>query len=610
MSNILSKVNSPEDIKNLSYDELDCLSTEIRQFFIEHLSKTGGHLASNLGTVELTLAINRVYNPNKDRILYDVGHQCYTQKILTGRKNQFDTLRCFNGLAGFPRPYENDADAFTAGHSSDAVSVAYGMAKARSLRHDDYDVCVVLGDGSLTGGLAYEGLESIGHSKEPVVVILNDNGMSISKNVGGTSKMLQKLRVSHDYINFKKNYRNFIGIDTKAYKVSHNVKEAVKSKVLQGNIFSELGFYYLGPIDGHNIKDMEDALIWAREMRKPVLLHVVTQKGKGCTYAQMQPHVYHGVGPFDPVSGDIKNQKEGYGDMMGRYLTEMAESDDNIVAITAAMSDGTGLNLFRSRYPDRFLDVGITEGNAVSVAAGLAKQGMIPVFAVYSTFLQRAYDMLIHDVSLLNLHVVFCVDRAGIVGKDGETHQGTFDVAYLSSIPNMTILCPASYAELKQMLYHAIYEIDGPVAIRYPRGGEGEYNICRCDNSLIKTGKDVTIITYGGLINHALDAEAQLVKEGIGCDVIKLSQIRPLDYSVIEESLQKTGKLIVLEDVSESDCIGMQIVSHLALNGLAYKTILLNSGNGIVTHGDPKDLYRFLKLDCNGVKEAVYELLK
>lgn len=605
---IIDRINSSKDIKKLGYAELTMLADEIRAFFVEKLSKTGGHLASNLGSIELTLAINRVYNPEVDRVLFDVGHQAYTHKLITGRRDQFDTLRCFNGLAGFPRPYESIADAFTAGHSSDSVSVALGMAKARTLLKQDYNICVVIGDGSLSGGLAYEGLENVATLNEPMVIILNDNAMSISKNVGGMSKLLQKLRVSPNYIEFKKKYRNFVGIDTDFYRFSHKAKEFAKQRLLPGNIFSELGLYYLGPIDGHNIKDMEAAIRWAKEMERPVLVHVITNKGNGVSYAEMSPNKYHGVGPFDPVSGDLKYSGEGFCDMMGKYLVDYAEKDERIVAITAAMSDGTGLSGFASRFPDRFLDVGITEGNAVAMAAGMAKQGLIPVFAVYSTFLQRGYDMLIHDVALQNLHVVFCVDRAGLVGKDGETHQGTFDIAYLSSVPGMTVLCPASFAELNAMMNTALYDVDGPVAIRYPRGGEGRYNLCLMDDSVIKTGDRATVVSYGTMINEALDAEARLSEDGVSCDVIKLARIKPNNFSIVLESLKKTGRLVVVEDVAEADCVGERILSSCEKQGMTVKYSLLNSGEGIVQHGSVKELLHAVGADSSAVVDAVMSL--
>lgn len=605
---IIHRINSSKDIKKLGYAELNMLADEIRSFLVEKISKTGGHLASNLGSVELTLAIHRVYNPEKDRILFDVGHQCYTHKIITGRRDQFDSLRSLDGLAGFPRPYESNTDPFIAGHSSDAVSVGLGMARARTIRKGDYNVCVILGDGSLTGGLAYEGLENAAQSGEPMVIILNDNGMSISKNVGGVSRTLQKLRVSPNYIEFKKKYRKFVGIDTDVYRVSHELKEFAKDRLIGGNLFSAMGLYYLGPVDGHNIRDLEAALSWAKEMDKPVLLHVVTQKGKGISYAEMAPNKYHGVGPFDPVSGDLINVGEGFGDCLGKTLTGLAEKDNQIVAITAAMSDGTGLGLFESRFPDRFFDVGIAEGNAVAMAGGMAKQGLKPVFAVYSSFLQRGYDMLIHDVGLQNLHVVFCVDRAGIVGKDGETHQGTFDVSYLSTIPGMKIYAPASFCELEESLKQALYSDDGPVAVRYPRGGQGNYTGCSLEDKLLVKGNDITVVSYGILINECLDAVSGLEKQGINCDVLKLSVIYPSNYDCVLESVRKTGKLIVVEDVAESGSIGEKLLAACAKNGISVKAKLLNSGDGIVSHGTVSELFCRLGVDSSGIMRAAKEL--
>ena len=472
---MLEAIHSPDDLKKLNYTELNQLCREIRTLLVDTVSKTGGHLASNLGTVELSVALNRVYDASKDRILFDVGHQCYTHKILNGRMENFGTLRQFGGISGFPKPYESDADAFIAGHASDSVSVALGMAKARSLLHQNYDVCAVIGDGALTGGLAYEGIENVAASLEPIVIILNDNAMSINGNVGGMTRVLSRMRLSEGYSGLKKKYRDLVGIDSDVYRFGHRVKEELKKKLFAGNMFSALGLNYLGPIDGHDLKELESAIRLAKSLRMPVLLHVITQKGKGCHYAEAHPDIYHGIGPFNKVNGKPLSVTEGFGDVMGKELCALASQDERITAITAAMSDGTGLFAFSQHFPTRFFDVGIAEGHAVSMAAGMAKQGLIPVFAVYSSFLQRAYDMLLHDVSLQKLHVVFCVDRAGIVGNDGETHNGVFDIAFLSTVPGMKIFCPSSFRELKAMLRTAIYDCDGPVAIRYPRGGECDY---------------------------------------------------------------------------------------------------------------------------------------
>ena len=608
---ILDKINSAEDLKKLSYEELDILSSEIREFIINSVSKTGGHLASNLGTVELTIALNRVYDAQKDRIVFDVGHQCYTHKILNGRKDKFDTLRQLGGIAGFPRPYESDADAFSCGHSSNSVSVALGMARARTLTKSEYNVVAVLGDGSLTGGLAYEGLENAAASMEPIVIILNDNEMSINKNVGGMSKLLQRMRVKPGYIDFKRRYRNFVGINSELYHLTHEVKESIKTRVIPGNMFSELGLYYLGPVDGHNIKDLEACLRWARDKERPVLLHVMTQKGRGCSYAEQHPAKYHGVGPFNAKTGDTGASKPSFGDMMGSYLCNFAEKDEKIVALTAAMTNGTGLQDFAVRFQKRFFDVGICEGHAVSMAAGMAKQGLIPVFAVYSSFLQRGYDMLIQDISLQNLHAIFCIDRAGLVGNDGETHHGTFDIAYMSSVPGMRIFCPSSFAELKEMLHTALYECTGPVAIRYPRGGEGKYtSVCTCDECIVSEGTDITIACHGIMINNVLEAAEKLRNQGISVEIIREAVLKPNSFALAMKSLEKTGRLLVPEDVSCRGCLGEQLLAAAEERGICLKSSrLINLGEGIVSHGSVSELFRSYSLDAGGIAAAAMELI-
>ena len=470
---ILESISCSEDVKKLPESSLETLCGEIRSFLVESVSKTGGHLASNLGAVELTVALHRVYDTAKDRIVFDVGHQAYVHKILTGRREAFSTLRQYGGISGFPKPCEAEDDAFVAGHASNSVSVALGMAKARTLQGQAYSVAAVIGDGAMTGGLAYEGLTNAAASGEPMVVILNDNNMSIDPNVGGTASLLQRMRVRPGYFEFKRFYREAFSHAPGLYHFNHNVKEWVKSRVLPDNMLSALGMEYMGPVDGHDIRQLECVLRWAKEMQKPVLVHVLTKKGKGCPYAEAHPELYHGVGPFDPVTGEIQKSGASFSEVFGENLCAMAERDKKIVAITAAMASGTGLDQFARRFPGRFVDAGIAEGHAVAFAAGMAKQGMTPVFAVYSSFLQRGFDMMIHDVSLQGLHVVFGVDRAGIVGSDGETHHGIFDLSYLGTVPGMQILCPASFAELREQMEMAISEMQGPVALRYPRGGEG-----------------------------------------------------------------------------------------------------------------------------------------
>lgn len=608
---ILERINSSNDIKKLPEEELEPLCQELRDYMISSISRTGGHLASNLGAVELTVALHRVYDTSRDRVVFDVGHQSYVHKIITGRRDSFCTLRQHGGLSGFPKPYESEDDAFIAGHASNSVSVALGMARARTLSHADYDVAAIIGDGALSGGLAYEGLANAAASGEPLVVILNDNNMSINENVGGTAHLLESLRVRPGYISFKRWYRDVFTKLPGLYKFNHAIKEWLKKRLLPGNVFSGMGMYYLGPVDGHDIGKLETVIRWARELRKPVLVHVVTKKGKGYKYAEEHPEKFHGVGRFDIETGELHDSGDCFSAKMGESLSRLADNDGRIIGITAAMSSGTGMDVFSAAHPDRFFDVGIAEGHAVSMAGGMAKQGMVPVFAVYSSFLQRGYDMLIHDVALQNLHVVFCVDRAGLVGSDGETHHGVFDVSYLSSVPDMTVLCPASYAELETMLRAAIYDINGSVAIRYPRGGEGKYTACNtAPETLLREGRDVTLVCYGIMTNEVLDAAERLAAEGICAEVIKLSMIKPPDFDLVMRSLRKTGKLLISEDVCEAGCVGSRILEVAAINEIHVRAAkLLNLGEGIVPHGTVAELLHDFGLDADGIVSAAMEMM-
>lgn len=608
---ILERINSSNDIKKLPEEELEPLCQELRDYMISSISRTGGHLASNLGAVELTVALHRVYDTSRDRVVFDVGHQSYVHKIITGRRDSFCTLRQHGGLSGFPKPYESEDDAFIAGHTSNSVSVALGMARARTLSHADYDVAAIIGDGALSGGLAYEGLANAAASGEPLVVILNDNNMSINENVGGTAHLLESLRVRPGYISFKRWYRDVFTKLPGLYKFNHAIKEWLKKRLLPGNVFSGMGMYYLGPVDGHDIGKLETVIRWARELRKPVLVHVVTKKGKGYKYAEEHPEKFHGVGRFDIETGELHDSGDCFSAKMGESLSRLADNDGRIIGITAAMSSGTGMDVFSAAHPDRFFDVGIAEGHAVSMAGGMAKQGMVPVFAVYSSFLQRGYDMLIHDVALQNLHVVFCVDRAGLVGSDGETHHGVFDVSYLSSVPDMTVLCPASYAELETMLRAAIYDINGSVAIRYPRGGEGKYTACNtAPETLLREGRDVTLVCYGIMTNEVLDAAERLAAEGISAEVIKLSMIKPPDFDLVMRSLRKTGKLLISEDVCEAGCVGSRILEEAAINEIHVRAAkLLNLGEGIVPHGTVAELLHDFGLDADSIVSAAMEMM-
>ena len=611
---MLEQINSPRDLKQLDQRQLKTLSDELRAFLLDAVARTGGHLGATLGAVELTVAIHRVFDTSRDRLVFDVGHQCYVHKALTGRRELFHTLRQLGGISGFPKPQESVHDAFVAGHASNSVSVALGMARAKTLQHEDYSVLALIGDGALTGGLSYEGLNDAGDSGEPLIVILNDNGMSIAPNVGGVSSHLSYIRTRASYYRFKKYYRKFLDrtpAGRAVYRFNHKIKTAVKRVLIPGTMFEDMGFTYLGPVDGHNIDQLCTTLRWARELRCPVLVHVKTRKGKGYAPAEENPDRYHSVGPFDPDSGVAPSGKPDFSAVFGKTMEQLAAEDRRVCAVTAAMVDGTGLTDFSRYYRERFFDVGIAEGHAVAMAAGLAKQGMVPVFAVYSTFLQRGYDMLFHDVALQGLHVVLGVDRAGLVGADGPTHHGCADVAYLSQIPGMTVFSPASFQELRDMLRHAVLELSGPVAVRYPRGGEGTYRAPwdRQNAQTLTEGADVTVVTYGTLVNEALRAARRRAGEGnFTAEVVKLSRIAPLDSAPVLESLKKTGRLLVVEDCFALGSVGQQLAAAVAQAGLAARVRLLNLGERFAPQGTVPQLRSALGLDAQGIYEAAEEL--
>ena len=614
---ILENIHSPADVKALSKDQLPQLCQELRSFLIESVSQTGGHLAANLGAVELTVAIHRVFDTASDRLVFDVGHQCYVHKALTGRQELFATLRQFGGLSGFPKPYESGHDAFIAGHASNSVSVALGMARARTLQRKDYSVLALIGDGALTGGLAYEGLNDAGASHEPLIVILNDNGMSINPNVGAMPGHLARLRSKPAYYHFKKWYRGLFGKHPEqncVYRFNHKIKSSLKKTLWPGStLFEDMGFTYLGPIDGHDLPRLCDVLQWAKELNSPVVVHVNTVKGKGYPFAEQNPSKFHGVSPFDPETGLVKKPSgESFSSVFGKALADCAARDSRVCAVTAAMADGTGLSGFAKEFPERFFDVAIAEGHGVSMSAGLASQGMIPVFAVYSTFLQRGYDELIHDVSLEHLHVVLAVDRAGLVGADGETHHGCFDVLFLSEIPGFTVLCPASFAELRSMLRQAVFELDGPVAVRYPRGGEGVFQADTSDKPIVslRQGGDVTLVSYGILVNHLLEAAELLAADGIQAEVVKLNRVSPLEHDVVCDALGNRKRLLVLEDSFGAGCVGQRLAAILAEHGMApEKLILKNLGKTYAPEGSVSQLEYSRGLDAAGVAAAVREAM-
>lgn len=606
---ILDNITSPADLRGLSYDTLGVLCASLREFIVDSVSRTGGHLASNLGVVELAVALEREFDSSRDRIIYDVGHQSYVHKILTGRRDRFDTLRQYGGLSGFMKPEESISDPCVTGHASGSVSVALGMAHARTLKNQKYHVVAVIGDGALTGGMAYEALSNAGTSGEPLLVVLNDNNMSIAQNVGGLSRHLSRLRVSPRYLHAKARVKERLARIPGGGAVSRaisRVKARVKRLVLPTSLFEQMGFIYLGPVDGHDLKSVCELLSQAKKIKKPVLLHVMTQKGRGYAPSEREPEKYHGVSPFDPLTGVFQaGKKEDFSACFGRELCAFAEKDARICAITAAMPSGTGLTRFASRFPDRFFDVGIAEEHAVAMAAGMAAQGLVPVVAMYSTFLQRAYDQMVHDVAIEGLHVVFCVDRAGIVGADGATHNGVLDVAFLRSIPGVKIFCPSNFAELRSMMSRALYHENGPVAIRYPRGSEGPFRKDTAGETLAcvreTTGREVTLLTHGALVNEVLAAADILEKKGVHTQVYKVNEISDaLADAFCEQQAVLSGWCVVVEDVVESGGLGEWVAAHRDS-----QVDCLNTGNRFLPHGGVSDVYRHCGIDAEGIASFV-----
>lgn len=569
MKKLLDDINSSNDVKKLNIPQLELLSAEIREFLISNVSKCGGHLSSNLGAVELTLALHKVFDFSKDKIVWDVGHQSYTHKIITGRRNQFDKLRQKDGISGFPKTEESETDAFNTGHSSTSVSAALGFAKAFEFEKSSAIAVAVIGDGALTGGMAYEALNHAGSGKTPLIVVLNDNGMSISQNVGGISDHLEKLRGDSRYISLKvkvKNTLNDLPVLGKPFiRLMRGAKRVLKKILLQKKLFENMGLEYLGPIDGHDLKDLITSLEYAKSLAKPVIVHAITQKGKGYIPSETDPSSFHGVSAFDPETGLVRSsQKTSFSDVFGDEIVNLAKKDSSIIAITAAMPQGTCLEKFEKAFPDRFFDVGIAEQHAVTFAAGLAKAGLKPVFAVYSTFLQRAYDQLLHDISLQNLHAVFAIDRAGAVGNDGETHQGIYDLSYLSHIPNITIMAPLSGEELREMLAFALFECKGPVAIRYPKDN-AEFCVDKSTplklgkGSVLRQGNDVLIVSLGTTAKEALKAAEILEKDGISACVMNARFLKPFDKTLFAKLSANCKIVATIEDNCEIGGLGSAV---------------------------------------------------
>lgn len=616
---LLQKINCHEDLLTLSDEEKIQLCHEIRQFLISSVSQTGGHLAGNLGAVELSVAIETVFDTRRDRLVFDVGHQSYVHKILTGRREDFAHLRQYGGISGFPKPSESDTDAFVAGHASSSVSIALGMARARTMLGENYDVVALIGDGAVTGGMAYEGMNNAAVSREPMVIILNDNEMSIGKNVGGMSRHLSRLRSSENYLEAKRAYRVFmkkIPGGKVVYDWSSRVKNRIKRFLLPSTMFENMGFTYLGPADGHDLPGLISLLTAAKELREPVLVHVVTKKGYGYPFAEEDPAKFHGIGKFNPDTGKKLGPKtRTFSDSFGDAVVDLAHNDRRVCAITAAMPGGTGLLKLMRQNGERLFDVGIAEEHAISMAGGLAKQGMIPIVALYSTFLQRGYDQIMQDICMLRLHVILAVDRAGLVGDDGPTHHGVFDVGFLRQMPGMLLLNPVSFAEQQDMLRWAVSEYDGPVAIRYPRGSEGSYTASDwkgLETGVVthRQGRDVTFVTYGVMLDNVLEAAKLLSQQGIEATVLRLVNLTDLHEAQILELAPKDRPVIVVEEAATGSGIHEALAYGLMQLCPGCRVSGRDLGKDFITHGNVKKLYEICGLDATSLAAYAKEVVE
>ena len=609
---MLEKIKSSEDVKKLSKQEKIELAEEIRKYILEVVSENGGHLASNLGVVELTIALHSVFDMSKDKIIWDVGHQSYIHKILTGRKKQLKTLRKLDGIAGFPKTNECEADCFNTGHSSTSISAALGMARARDIKKEKNSVIAVIGDGALTGGMAFEALNDAGCNKTKLTVILNDNEMSISKNTGGLSMMLSKIRTRKSYtkpnISVKKVILKIPVVGKPVVRIVQKFKGSIKQLVIPKMFLEDIGFRYLGPVDGHNEAELERMLNITKQLDGPVLLHVITKKGKGYKIAEENPDKFHATGPFEIDTGKSKKEKsKDYSKVLGDKLVELAQNDDKIVAITAAMKDGTGLTEFANKFSDRFFDVGIAEQHALCMAAGMAKEGMKPVVPIYSSFYQRGYDQVIHDIAIQKLPVVMCVDRAGIVGADGETHQGLLDMAFFRIVPNLTIMAPKDFVEFENMIEFAI-KLEKPVVIRYPRGGEDKYKFNKEEKielgkaETLTYGKNATIISIGKTVSKAVKIAEKLEK----VEVINARFLKPLDVEKIKESIAKTKNVIVIEDGTSVGGLTTAIKELIVdenLKNIKFKSFAYP--DKFIEHGSVEELEKRYNVDENAIKRYV-----
>lgn len=607
--NILDKINKPSDIKDLSIKELEELASELRTFLLENVSKTGGHLASNLGIVELTLALFKNYDFAKDKIVFDVGHQSYVYKILTGRKDIFNTLRSKDGISGFPKREESSYDYFDTGHSSNSISAALGMARARDLKREDYEVVSIIGDGAFTGGMVYEALNDLGYKNSKMLIILNDNGMSISSNVGGLTNTLNKFRLTKSYNNLKR--KAHLNKNNPMIKIGRKVKNSIKNLFFKPMFFESLGVRYIGPVDGHNIKELNDVIKKIKKLNEPVVLHIVTTKGQGYLPAMEHPEKFHAVGKFDLVTGDnLGSKNKTYSKVFGEALLDLAKKDERIVAITAAMVDGTGLNEFAKIYPDRLFDVGITEGHAVTLAAGMATSGLKPIFAVYSTFLQRGFDQIIIDVCMQNLPVIFAIDRAGLVGNDGKTHQGVFDLSYLLMIPNIQILAPKCLEDLPKILEYAIH-INGPIAIRYPRGGDklkikSINKITTGKWEMVSNGEKLVILATGKMVQYAILAKNKLENK-YNPLIINAVFIKPLDNAFLDKIIKEGYNVLTIEDNVKIGGFGEYVNSILIQKGFKKKIKIMGYEDHFIDHASVDEL---LDLENLGVDAIINEIKK
>ena len=625
---ILEKINLPDDVKKLNKEEKVILAEEIREEIKNVVSKNGGHLASNLGVVELTIALHSVFDMPKDKIVWDVGHQTYTHKILTGRKEKFKTLRKEDGLAGFPKSEESNYDSFNTGHSSTSISASLGMAKAIDIKKENNKVIAVIGDGALTGGMALEALNDAGNSKTDLIVILNDNEMSISKNSGGMARMLTNLRTKKLYEKsngvVKKILRKIPYLGEKIINLIINIKKGIKQLIIPKMYFEDIGFKYLGPVDGHNIEALENVFKSCKLVKGPILIHIITKKGKGYKFAEENPNKFHSISSFDLESGEkLEKKKKDYSKVMGEKLVKLAKNDKRIVAITASMEDGTGLNEFASKFPDRFFNVEIAEQHALGFAAGLAKEGMKPVIPIYSSFLQRGYDQIVHDICMQNLPVVICVDRAGIVGSDGETHQGLLDLCFLNSIPNITIMAPKNFLELEKMLEYAI-KSNKPIAIRYPRGGGGEEGenskdgleygsinkISRGKAEVLLEGEDITIISIGKMTEYAYKVACDLKKENINVEVINIRFLKPLDKEKVLKSAIKTKKVITIEDGYLIGGLASSINDILIKQDEKIKILNMGYPDKFIKQSSVKEIEKKYKMDKDSIKENILKMVE